>query len=70
MPLNGLEACDLGKRFHQHAIYLVEDDGLWVVACEAPNHLVWVGAFRYRLDLERVATDPTTEPTHWPNGEP
>lgn len=70
MPLNCLKACDLGKRLHQHAIDIVDNDGLWVVACEAPNHWVWVGAFRDRLDHERLAVDSRTGPAHGSNPEP
>lgn len=45
------EACDLGARFQQDAIYLVESDDLFVSHCDERRGLVRVGSFKERLDL-------------------
>lgn len=43
------EACDLGLRYKQDAIYYVKDDTLWVTYCDTRRALVKVGSFRSRL---------------------
>lgn len=42
-------ACDIGRRFHQDAIYCVTGDTLWVTLCDHRRGLVSVGSFRQRL---------------------
>lgn len=44
------EACDLGRAFHQDAIYYVESDTLFVTRCDSGRRLIAVGPFRERLD--------------------
>jgi hypothetical protein len=44
------EACDLGERFDQDAVYLVEADDLFVSYCDDRRALVRVGSFMERLD--------------------
>ena len=44
------EACDLGARFRQDALYVVRDDGLFVSYCDERRALVPVGSFRERLE--------------------
>jgi len=44
------EACDLGRAFHQDAIYAVESDTLFVTCCDSGRQLISVGPFRERLD--------------------
>jgi hypothetical protein len=44
------EACDLGARFQQDAIYLVASDDLFVSYCDERRALVRVGSFMDRLD--------------------
>lgn len=44
------EACDLGARFHQDAVYLVESGTLFVSYCDTRRALVRVGPFMERLD--------------------
>ncbi|MEX2465337.1 MAG: DUF3293 domain-containing protein [Gemmatimonadota bacterium] len=51
------DACDLGARFRQDAIYLVQADDLFVTHCDERRALVRVGSFRQRLD---GAADPGT----------
>lgn len=48
MPVR--EGCGVGKQFLQDAIYWVERDRLFVIQCEFPNRLVFVGTFSRRLD--------------------
>ena len=48
LPLD--EARILGLRFHQDAIYHVNDDRLSVTRCDAPSELIHVDSFRSRLD--------------------
>lgn len=43
------EACELGLRFKQDAIYYVTGDALYVSYCDARRALVLVGEFRSRL---------------------
>lgn len=43
------DACDLGLRFRQDAIYYVEDDILFVSYCDARRARLEVGAFSERL---------------------
>ncbi len=43
------EACDLGRQFHQDAIYYVTGDDLWVSLCDDRRSLVRVGSFRSRI---------------------
>ena len=52
MPLD--EACDLGKRYYQDAIYHIRDDVLSVTFCDEHRALVHVGSFRRRLDRPSV----------------
>ena len=47
MPFN--EACDLGLRYKQDAIYCVKGDALSVTYCDARRALVSVGEFRSRF---------------------
>ena len=44
------DACDLGRRFLQLAIYYVRGDALFVSFCDERRGLVRVGSFRERLD--------------------
>jgi len=44
------EACDLGRRFVQTAIYWVEGDDLSVSYCDARRERIAIGSFRERLD--------------------
>jgi Protein of unknown function (DUF3293) len=50
------EACDLGLRYLQDAIYFVSGDELWVSLCAEPRERVLVGGFRQRLH-----NNPTTD---------
>lgn len=43
------EACDLGLRYKQDAIYYVKDDALSVSYCNERRELISVGDFRSRL---------------------
>lgn len=43
------EGCDLGKKFHQDAIYHVRDNHLSVSYCDERRHKIPVAAFRERL---------------------
>lgn len=45
------DACQLGQRFQQDAMYYVEGDQLWVTHCDDRRALVPVGRFRQRLEL-------------------
>lgn len=45
------EACDIGRRYHQDAIYYVENDRLSVSFCDGRSGLVEVGTFSSRVDL-------------------
>lgn len=49
-PLSFGEACDLGVRFLQDALYVVRDDRLFVSYCDERRGLVTVGSFRERLE--------------------
>ena len=51
IPLN--EARNVGRQFHQDAIYHVKHDELSVTYCDDKIALVRVGSFRERIDLER-----------------
>jgi hypothetical protein len=42
-------AREIGCEFRQHALYFVQDDSLYVVACEGPEILYTAGSFRARL---------------------
>ena len=44
------EACDIGRQFHQDAIYHVKHDELSLAYCEEEPDLVHVGDFRARID--------------------
>ena len=44
-------ACDIGRRFHQDAIYYVNGDTLAVNSCDARRGLVAIGGFRERVHL-------------------
>lgn len=52
------EACDIGLRFRQDALYLVHGDTLYVSHCEEPREAVPVGSFRARLD-DVTGADPS-----------
>ena len=43
------DACDLGLRYLQDAIYFVSGDELWVSLCAEPRERAFVGGFRERL---------------------
>jgi len=43
--------CDLGKRFHQDAVFAVIGDALWVSFCDERRVLVPVGKFRERVTV-------------------
>ena len=43
------EACDLGVKYKQDAIYVVKNDDLYVTFCDERRTLVPIGAFRERL---------------------
>lgn len=45
------DGCDLGREFHQDAIYAVESDTLFVTHCDSCRHLIPIGGFRERLDV-------------------
>ncbi len=44
------DARDIGRRFLQDAIYIVETDVLWVVSCAGDDPPVEVGTFSSRLE--------------------
>ena len=46
-PTHGVE---LGRQFLQDALFLVEDDLLWVVDCDEEMAMTCIGRFRERLD--------------------
>ena len=46
------EACEVGLRFRQDALYWVEHDALYVSYCDRRRELVPVGSFRDRLEGE------------------
>lgn len=46
-----LSACELGLRFEQDAIYLVEGNQLYVLKCHQPESRLHVDAFTARLDI-------------------
>lgn len=52
MPFN--EACDLGLRYRQDALYAVEDGMLFVSYCDDRRALESVGKFRHRIMAERA----------------
>jgi Protein of unknown function (DUF3293) len=43
------EACELGLRFKQDAIYVITNDVLWVTHCDVRRRLIRVGNFRERI---------------------
>jgi hypothetical protein len=45
------DGCELGREFHQDAIYAVESDKLFVTHCESGRRLIPIGPFRERLDI-------------------
>lgn len=47
MPLS--DACDLGLRYLQDAIYFVSGDELRVILCDEPREHLLIGSFRERL---------------------
>lgn len=49
-PLPFEEACDLGARFLQDALYVVREDRLFVSHCDERRALEPVGFFRERLE--------------------
>ena len=46
------EACGIGVRFHQDAIFHVKNDELSVTHCDSRRALVHIGSFQRRLDIE------------------
>ena len=52
------EACDVGLRFKQNAIYCVTGDELSVILCGHRRGLVPVGRFRERVSCEVCAALP------------
>lgn len=52
-PMSLEEACDLGQRFRQDALYHVDGDQLSVTHCDHRRSLVPMGSFRQRLDVIR-----------------
>ncbi len=46
-----MEACAIGLRYKQHAIYFVSGEELQVTLCDDHRELVHVGKFIERLDL-------------------
>jgi hypothetical protein len=52
------EACDVGLRFKQDAIYTVNGDELSVTLCDHRRDLVLVGAFRERVSCEICPAPP------------
>ncbi len=57
------DACDLGARFHQDAVYLIEEDDLFVSYCDERREMVRVGSFMDRLDHAAGPDMPTSGPT-------
>jgi hypothetical protein len=51
------DACDLGLRYKQDAIYYVTGDELWVTFCDDRRQLVRVGRFAARLHHCRVQSE-------------
>ena len=51
------DACDLGLRYKQDAIYYVTGDELWVTFCGDRRQLVRVGSFADRLHHCRVRSE-------------
>ena len=51
------DACDLGLRYTQDAIYYVTGDKLWVTFCDERRQLVRVGSFAARLHHCRVQSE-------------
>jgi hypothetical protein len=43
-------ACEIGRRFLQHAVYFVSSDTLSVAQCDPAATLIEMGSFRDRLD--------------------
>lgn len=54
-------ACEIGRRFLQHAIYFVSGDTLSVAQCAPSASLIQVGSFRDRLD----GNTPGSPPEKW-----
>lgn len=50
-PLSWQEACDLGRKFKQDAIYFVKDGTLFVSHCDQRRKLIPIGPFPPRLHL-------------------
>jgi hypothetical protein len=50
LPLDN--ACNVGQRFLQDAIYYIKNDELSVTRCNEQRALVYIGSFRGRLDQE------------------
>lgn len=59
LPLD--EACNIGRRYRQDAIYHVRGDLLSVTYCDARRALVAVGLFRDRLDPRTAAGAPAAK---------
>lgn len=45
------DACDLGLRYLQDAIYFVSGDELWVSLCAEPRERALLGGFRERIQI-------------------
>ena len=48
--LDGSTACQIGMRFHQDALYLIDQGELYVVRCSDPTQRSYVASFAQRLD--------------------
>jgi hypothetical protein len=48
--LDGSMACQIGMRFHQDALYLIDQGELYVVRCSDPTQRSYVASFAQRLD--------------------
>jgi Protein of unknown function (DUF3293) len=46
------QACDIGIKFQQDAIYYVSENALWVSHCDSREERMLVGEFRERVEVE------------------
>jgi hypothetical protein len=61
------EAIAIGRKFLQHAVYLVINDELSVVLCEDESLRCRIGSFRERIDVAREgALPPSPQEEHVP----
>ncbi|MCE9519750.1 MAG: DUF3293 domain-containing protein [Verrucomicrobia bacterium] len=51
------DACDLGSKYHQDAIYFISGDALYVSLCDSRRALVLVGTFRERLTISNMPSE-------------